>query len=100
MFWDVRGIIHVDIFEKSKSNNGECNVNLFHSFNHAKKEKRLYLAKKRSFIFQILFQCTDHNVRFCINFLCLVTLRTEGGAHSEITIPDINAPILHTRWIN
>lgn len=61
VFWDSRGIIHVDYLEKGKTINGEYYANLLDRFNDAVKEKRPHLAKKK-----ILFHQDNARVHTCV----------------------------------
>lgn len=47
VFWDARGIIHIDYLQKGRTVNGEYYCNLLDRFNDVLKEKRPHLAKKK-----------------------------------------------------
>ena len=47
VFWDARGIIHIDYLQKGKAINGEYYANLLDRFNEDLKRKRPHMAKKK-----------------------------------------------------
>ncbi|XP_022822885.1 histone-lysine N-methyltransferase SETMAR-like [Spodoptera litura] len=60
VFWDARGIIHIDYLQKGKTINGEYYSNLLGRFDEALKEKRPHLAKKK-----VLFHQDNARVHTC-----------------------------------
>lgn len=54
VFWDVRGINEIDYIEKSETIIGECFDNVLDSFNHAVRENRPQLAKKKRSAIRIM----------------------------------------------
>ncbi|QQP40773.1 Putative mariner transposase [Caligus rogercresseyi] len=50
VFWDARGVIHIDYLQKGRTMNGEYYTSLLDRFNEDLKKKRPHLAKKK-FIF-------------------------------------------------
>ncbi|XP_018316263.1 histone-lysine N-methyltransferase SETMAR-like [Mycetomoellerius zeteki] len=59
VFWDARGIIHID-YLPSKQTNGDYYVALLNRFNNILKKKRPHLAKKN-----VLFHQDNARVRTC-----------------------------------
>jgi len=47
VFWDARGVIHVDYLEKGRTINGEYYSNLLGQFDSELKKKRPHMAKKK-----------------------------------------------------
>ena len=45
VFWNARGVIHIDYLPKGRTINGEYYTNLLHRFNEDLKQKRPHLAK-------------------------------------------------------
>ena len=45
VFWNARGVIHIDYLQKGRTINGEFYTNLLHRFNEDLKQKRPHLAK-------------------------------------------------------
>ena len=52
VFWDARGIIHIDYLQKGKTINGEYYPNLLDRFNEYLKRKRPHMAKKKVLFYQ------------------------------------------------
>ncbi|QQP57394.1 Mariner transposase, partial [Caligus rogercresseyi] len=47
VFWDARGVIHIDYLQKGRTMNGEYYTSLLDRFNEDLKKKRPPLAKKK-----------------------------------------------------
>ncbi|QQP49556.1 Uncharacterized protein FKW44_010266, partial [Caligus rogercresseyi] len=47
VFWDARGVIHIDYLQKGRTMNGEYYTSLLDRFNEDLKKKRPHLAKKK-----------------------------------------------------
>jgi histone-lysine N-methyltransferase SETMAR len=47
VFWDSKGIIHIDYLEKGKTVTGQYYADLLHSFNAKLRKKRPHLSKKK-----------------------------------------------------
>lgn len=60
VFWDARGIIHIDYLQKGKTITGEYYANLLDHFNKVLMEKRPHLTKKK-----ILFHQDNARVHTC-----------------------------------
>lgn len=58
VFWDARGIIHVDYLQKGKTINGEYFANLMGQFNVSLKKKRPHLTKKKVLFHRTMQGCT------------------------------------------
>ena len=61
VFWDARGIIHIDYLQKGRTINGEYYTNLLDRFNEDLKKKRPYLAKKK-----VIFHQDNARVHTCV----------------------------------
>ena len=61
VFWDARGIIHIDYLQKGKTVNGEYYCKLLDHFNDVLKEKRPHMAKKK-----VLFHQDNARVHTCV----------------------------------
>ncbi|XP_011251320.1 histone-lysine N-methyltransferase SETMAR-like [Camponotus floridanus] len=61
VFWNARGIIHIDYLQKGKTINGEYYANLLDRFNDVLKEKRPHLAKKK-----VLFHQDNARAHTCV----------------------------------
>ena len=61
VFWDARGIIHVDYFPSKETFNGDCYVALLDRFNNILKKKRPHLAKKK-----VLFHQDNARIYTCL----------------------------------
>lgn len=84
VFWDARGVIHIDYLEKGKTINGEYYANLLDQFNQILLEKRPHLAKKK-----ILFHQDNARVHTCaIAMAKLHELRYELLSHPPYS-PDL-----------
>lgn len=54
VFWDVRGVIHIDYLEKGKTITGEYYAELLERFDTDLKNKRPHLAKKKYYSTKIM----------------------------------------------
>ena len=61
VFWDARGVIHIDYLQKGRTINGEYYTNLLDRFNEDLKKKRPHLAKKK-----VLFHQDNARVHTCV----------------------------------
>ena len=61
VFWDARGVIHIDYLQKGRTINGEYYTNLLDRFNEDLKKKRPHLAKKK-----VLFHADNARVHTCV----------------------------------
>lgn len=60
VFWDARGVIHIDYLQKGKTINGEYYASLLQRFHQVLMEKRPHLAKKK-----IIFHQDNARVHTC-----------------------------------
>ncbi|MBZ5797319.1 hypothetical protein K8353_45610, partial [Burkholderia contaminans] len=60
VFWDSRGVIHIDYLEKGKMMAGEYNSQLLGRFDTVLKQKRPHLGKKK-----VLFHQDNARVHTC-----------------------------------
>ena len=58
VFWDPRGIIHIDYLQKGKPINGEYCANLLDRFNEDLKKNDLIWPRKNFFFIKIMHGCT------------------------------------------
>ncbi|CAK1588256.1 unnamed protein product [Parnassius mnemosyne] len=59
VFWDARGIIHIDYLQKGRTINGECYANLLDRFNdNLKKKTDLIWPRKKFFSTKTMQGCT------------------------------------------
>ena len=61
VFWDTRGVIHINYLQKGRTINGEYYTNLLDRFNEDLKTKRPHLAKKK-----VLFHQDNARVHTCV----------------------------------
>ncbi|QQP52895.1 Putative mariner transposase [Caligus rogercresseyi] len=61
LFWDARGVIHIDYLQKGRTMNGEYYTSLLDRFNEDLKKKRPHLAKKK-----VLFHQDSARVHTCV----------------------------------
>ena len=61
VFWDARGVIHIDYLQKRRTINGDYYTNLLDRFNEDLKKKRPHLAKKK-----VLFHQDNARVHTCV----------------------------------
>ena len=61
IFWDARGVIHIDYLQKGTTINGEYYTNLLDRFNEDLKKKRPHLAKKK-----VIFHQGNARVHTCV----------------------------------
>ena len=61
VFWDARGVMHIDYLQKGRTINGEYYTNLLGRFNEDLKKKRPNLAKKK-----VLFRQDNARVHTCV----------------------------------
>lgn len=84
VFWDSRGIIHIDYLEKGQTINGEYYCKLLDRFNNVLKEKRPHLAKKK-----VLFHQDNARVHTCVSAMAKIhELRYELLPHPPYS-PDL-----------
>jgi len=62
VFWDARGIIHIDYLPSTQMINGDYYAALLNHFNNILKKKRPHLAKKKVEETLPSRQCTDSYV--------------------------------------
>lgn len=58
VFWDARGIIHIDYLQKGKTINGEYYANLLDRFNEDLKKNDPIWPRKKLFFIKIMHGCT------------------------------------------
>ncbi|QQP51330.1 Mariner transposase [Caligus rogercresseyi] len=61
VFWDARGVIHIDYLQKGRTMNGEYYTSLLDRFNEDLKKKRPHLAKKK-----VIFHQDNARVHTCV----------------------------------
>ncbi|QQP58373.1 Putative mariner transposase [Caligus rogercresseyi] len=61
VFWDARGVIHIDYLQKGRTMNGEYYTSLLDQFNEDLKKKRPHLAKKK-----VIFHQDNARVHTCV----------------------------------
>ncbi|QQP31674.1 Putative mariner transposase [Caligus rogercresseyi] len=61
VFWNARGVIHIDYLQKGRTMNGEYYTSLLDRFNDDLKKKRPHLAKKK-----VLFHQDNARVNTCV----------------------------------
>ena len=64
VFWDARGVIHIDYLQKGRTINAEYYTNLLDRFNEDLKKKRPHFAKKK-----VLFHQDNVRVHTCVVFM-------------------------------
>ena len=69
VFWDARGVIHIDYLQKGRTINGEYYTNLLDRFNEDLKKKRPHLAKKKVILHQ-----DNARVHTCLGEISRITL--------------------------
>ena len=61
VFWDARGVIHIDYLQKARTINGEYYTNLMDRFNEDLKKKRPHLAK-----IKVIFHQDNARLHTCV----------------------------------